>query len=115
MLEARKENKVYKVDETQKKRYLSEGFDIYDEKGEIVEHSPLKVIKYNEHLKIVAKVVEEKDAQIKALADMNKAPVAEDVTALLKIYAEEKGIDIGSSTAATGILEKILKAEKTEE
>ena len=101
MLEARKENKVYMVDATQTKRYLMEGFDIY-ENGKIVEHSPLKKIGYGEHLRIV------EEAKSKAL-------VAEDVTELLKKYAEVKGIEIGSSTSANGILEKILKAEKVEE
>ena len=114
MLEARKENKVYMVDDVQKKRYLSEGFDIYED-GVLVEHSPLKTIKYNEHLQIVAEAIAEKEEQIKELAGAMKAPVAEDVTTLLKEYADIKDIEIGSSTAATGILEKILKAEKTEE
>ena len=51
-LEARKENKVYKIDEASKQRYLMEGFEVYDEKG-IVEYSPIKTIRYNDHLKIV--------------------------------------------------------------
>lgn len=57
-LEARKENKVYKIDEASKQRYLMEGFDIYDEKG-IVEHSPLKTIRYNDYLKIVNELKKE--------------------------------------------------------
>lgn len=100
MLEARKENKVYKINEAQKNRYLNEGFDIY-KNGVVVEHTPKKMIRYSDHLKEVEKA--------------KAGNIANDVTALLKQYAEAKGIDIGSSTAATGILEKILKAEKTEE
>lgn len=57
-LEARKENKVYKIDEASKQRYLMEGFDVYDENG-IVEYSPLKTIRYNDHLKIVNELMKE--------------------------------------------------------
>jgi len=109
MLEARKENKVYKIDETQKKRYLNEGFDIYDENGVIVEHTPKKVIKYSEHLKKLEAVVAEKDAQIIALATEKEV---NDVTELLKDYAVKKGVDLGSASTAKGILDKILDAEK---
>ena len=112
MLEARKENKVYKIDETQKKRYLNEGFDIYDENGEIVEHTPKKMIKYSEHLKQMKEVVTEKDAQIVALMEEKKEVEVNDVTALLKDYAEKKAVDLGSATTAKGILDKILEAEK---
>lgn len=100
-LEARKENKVYQIDETQKDRYLKEGFDIYED-GKINEYTPLKKIPYSEHLKVVK--------ELKARFENVK-----DVTELLKNYAELKGVDVGSSTSATGILDKILKSEKNEE
>ena len=64
MLEARKENKVYKIDETQKDRYLKEGFDIYED-GKILEYSPLKKISYNDYLK----AINEKDKEIKKLKE----------------------------------------------
>lgn len=112
MLEARKENKVYKIDETQKKRYLNEGFDIYDENGVIVEHTPKKVIKYSEHLKKLEAVVAEKDAQIIALMEAKNEVEVNDVTVLLKDYADKKGVDLGSASTAKGILDKILDAEK---
>ena len=98
MLEARKENKVYKIDETLKPRYLKEGFDIYED-GEIVEHTPKKLIKYSDHLK--------------ALEEAKKASAA-NVTELLVQYAETHGIALGSASTANGVLTKILEAEKTE-
>lgn len=49
MLEARKENKVYKINEQQKDRYLKDGFDIY-ENDKVIEYTPKKLIKYSEHL-----------------------------------------------------------------
>lgn len=52
-MRAKKENKVYRITtEAEKARYLKEGFDIYNEKGEIVEHSPLKKIAYGEYDKL---------------------------------------------------------------
>lgn len=113
MLEARKENKVYKIDETMKDRYLKEGFDIYNENGEIVEYTHLKKIKYSDHLKAIA----DKDKEISALKEtvaalQSQETTAENVTDLLKSYAVAKNIDIGSSTSANGILNKILEIEK---
>ncbi len=56
---ARKENKEYKINESMKSAYLNEGYDIYNEDGEIIEYSPKKTITMNEHLKEVAKLKEE--------------------------------------------------------
>lgn len=109
MLEARKENKVYKINDTVKQRYLNDGFDIYDENGKIVEHTPLKKIKYSDHLK----ALEAKEKEVKALEEkLAVKDKAANVVELLKGYAEQTGVDIGSSTSAKGILDKILEVEK---
>ncbi len=50
-MKAKKENKVYDINETQKGAYLKEGYDIYDNNGKVIEYSPKKVITYNEHVK----------------------------------------------------------------
>ncbi|MDH6367552.1 MULTISPECIES: hypothetical protein [unclassified Breznakia] len=86
MLYARKENREYKVDETSKKTYLAKGFDIYNDKGEVVEKSPLSKISVAEHEKQVAEAVAEatkdavsaeelkaKDDAIAQLTEANKA------------------------------------------
>ena len=53
-MKAKKENKVYRIaTETEKKRYLKEGYDIYDDDGNILEHSPLKKIAYGEYAKLL--------------------------------------------------------------
>lgn len=54
-MRAKKENKVYDINDSQKEAYLKEGYDIYDKDGKVIEYSPKKVITYNEHLKIVDK------------------------------------------------------------
>ena len=52
-MKAKKENKVYQITtESEKKRYLKEGYDIYDDKGNITEHSPLKKIEYSKYAEL---------------------------------------------------------------
>ena len=66
---AQKENRVYRVTEENKKDYLKRGFDILDEKGEVIESNPDKKISYAEHMKIVAEL----KAEIKELKESKKA------------------------------------------
>ncbi len=117
-MKARKENKVYDINEASKQTYLDQGFDIYDDNGKVMEYTPLKTIKYNEHLKELKLARAEKDEKIDLLQkeidelSSHQQQVADNVMDLLKGYAEVKGVDVGASTSAKGILEKILEAEK---
>ena len=52
-MKAKKENKVYTIQEREKKRFLEEGYDIYDDDGKVIEHSPKKLIKYSEYEKVL--------------------------------------------------------------
>lgn len=98
MLKAKKDNKVYGIEETNRKQYLADGYDIYDEDGNIVEYSHLKTIKYSKHLEALA----EKDAVIeelqKALAEKDaagegtKTPLSRMKVDELKEKAAELGI-----------------------
>lgn len=60
-----KENKEYVINETEKKLFLSKGFDILDEEGKVLEYSSDKTISYEKHLKEVAKL-EEKIKKLKS-------------------------------------------------
>lgn len=51
-MKAKKDNKVYQITDVDKQRYLSEGYDIYNDDGEIAEYSPKKKIPYNEYIKL---------------------------------------------------------------
>ena len=53
-MKAIKGNKVYTVDETSKKAYLSQGYDIIDDSGDIIEHSPTATVPYSEYAKVIA-------------------------------------------------------------
>ncbi len=63
-----KDNKEYTVNEIDKKRYLEDGFDLYNEKGEVVEYSPKKMIRFVDHLK----KIEVLNGKIKELEETNK-------------------------------------------
>lgn len=51
MLIAKKDNKVYNIDEVDKKRYLEDGYDIYED-GKLKEYSYKKQIAYSEYAKV---------------------------------------------------------------
>lgn len=68
-MKAVKNNKVYKTDEASKSLYLSQGFDITDDNGKIIEQSPLRTVNHEEYLKIAT--------DNKALIDENKKLKAE--------------------------------------
>lgn len=53
-MKAIKGNKVYSVDEISKKSYLSQGYDIIDDSGDIIEHSPVSAVPYSEYAKVIA-------------------------------------------------------------
>lgn len=59
--------------------------------------------------KTLEKALNEK---VKESADENTSELANLSLEELKVYAEEKGIDIGQSTSQKGILKKIQEAEK---
>lgn len=65
-MKAKKENKVYTITEQEMKRYLEEGYDIYSDEGEIIEHSPKKTVKYSEYEKVL-KENESLKAEVKEL------------------------------------------------
>lgn len=53
-MKAIKGNKIYAVDETTKRAYLSQGYDIIDDSGDIIEHSPVATVPYSEYAKVIA-------------------------------------------------------------
>lgn len=76
MIYAEKDNKVYLIDEIEKKYYLDRGFDIFDESGEVIEHG-----KGNEHA--IAAELKAENEKLKAENEELKKAIetAEDGTA----------------------------------
>ncbi|MGN1132975.1 MAG: hypothetical protein ACI4RN_00820 [Oscillospiraceae bacterium] len=54
MLKAVKDNKVYSIEEVDKGKYLTAGYDIADENGNIIERSPSSVVTRGEYDKLLA-------------------------------------------------------------
>lgn len=115
-MRAVKENKVYDVNtESEKERYLKEGFDIYNDEGVIQEHSPKKKISYGEHIRIVEELTAENERLKAEIKKSGKStPVEDQFTSMdvdaLKTYALEHDIGIGNSTSQKGIADKIRAA-----
>ena len=68
-MKAIKENKVYSISDTEKSRYLAQGFDITDDNGNIVERSPSSTVSRKEYDELLAKyqaLVAEKNQASKA-------------------------------------------------
>jgi len=101
-MKAKKENKIYQINEEMKKRYLEEGYDIYSDAGELLEHSPKKKITFAEHEKAMKDLKDELEA-----TSGNGNSGASDVVEMLKSYAALLGADIGNATSVNGIVKKI--------
>lgn len=72
-MKAKKENKIYQINgEIEKQRYLKDGYDIYDDEGKLLEHSPLKKIAYSDYDKLV-----KENASLKAENERMKMRLAE--------------------------------------
>lgn len=90
MIYAKKDNKVYRLVEGQEKEYLDDGYDIYDDKGNVKRYSPRRKVEYQELVDLTAKkdakiaklekAIKEKDKKIVDLETAitkNKVPVSE--------------------------------------
>ena len=53
---AKKANKQYTIDEKQKAFYQTSGFDIYDDKGQLIEYGKGKTVSIEEYEKLKAEL-----------------------------------------------------------
>ena len=70
-MRAVKENKEYFIDDSQKGFYLTQGFDIYGDDGELVEAAPGKTVSYDEYAALQAKL-EELEAELQKAQTQGK-------------------------------------------
>lgn len=108
-MRAVKDNKVYDISKVQKEEYLSLGYDIYDDEGQLLERSPKATVPYLDYEKVVKERDELKAQLNKISGDKFSAMEADE----LKAYAIEHGIDLGNATSKEGIIKKI-KASNAE-
>ena len=86
-MKAKKENKSYRIkDELEKNRYLKEGYDIYDDDGKLLEHSPLKKIAYSAYAE---------------LKEENKTLKAENETLMERVKTLEAEAEVITKKAAS--------------
>lgn len=52
-MKAVKGNKVYTIEEAEKKTYLAQGYDITDDAYQVIEHSPAATVPYHEYEKLL--------------------------------------------------------------
>ena len=71
-MRAKKDNKVYDIDQSQANRYMNQGFDIFNDDGSLYSYSDLKTIKYSDHLKEVNELKEKLDEAQKENASLKK-------------------------------------------
>lgn len=55
-MKAIKNNKVYTVNEITKAQYLSQGYDIYDDNGKLLDKSPTATVPYSEYAEVKAEL-----------------------------------------------------------
>lgn len=60
-MKAVKNNRVYTINETQRKSYAAQGFDIIDDDGEVLEHAVGKTVSYERYAALTAE-----NAQLRA-------------------------------------------------
>lgn len=121
-MKAKKENKTYRIaTEMEKQRYLKEGYDIYDDKGNILEYSPLKKISYSEYVKLQQENADlkEKIVRMNTTLAEQEAKIAEQEARLTEqesMLAEQKALLMEKQRQAeqsTGTARK--KSDKTAE
>ena len=57
-MKAVKTNKVYNITETEKQRYINEGFDICDDNGVVIEYGRGKSVPFEDYLELKKKLEE---------------------------------------------------------
>ncbi len=71
-MRAKKDNKVYDIDQSQAKIYMNQGFDVYNDDGSLFGYAATKTIKYSEHMRIVGELKSKLDNAEKALKAAEK-------------------------------------------
>ncbi len=119
MFKAKKENKIYNINESQIKEYLDQSYDIYKD-GELYKRSPKTKVSYAEHEKVVKEneLLKAENVKLKAELKTSKKSSGDEFSSKsideLKAYAEEHNIDIGNASSQKGIADKIRAALKSE-
>lgn len=100
-MKAVKANKEYTIAEQEQKRYIADGYDIVDDKGNIIAYGRGKTVSYEKYKKVLDELNALK-AEKTETVDLTAMTVEE-----LIAYAKDNNIDIGQASTQEGILKKI--------
>ena len=100
-MKAVRANKEYTIAEQEQKRYIADGYDIVDDKGNIIAYGRGKTVPYEKYKKVLDELNALK-AEKAETVDLTAMTVEE-----LIAYAKDNNIDIGQSSTQEGILKKI--------
>lgn len=100
-MKAVKANKEYTIAEQEQKRYIADGYDIVDDKGNIIAYGRGKTVPYEKYKKVLDELNAFK-AEKAETVDLTAMTVEE-----LIAYAKDNNIDIGQASTQEGILKKI--------
>ncbi len=98
-MKAVKNNKEYRIDESQVKSYQDRGFDIQDDTGSVIAYGRGRTVPYGEHEALKKELEELRDSA--GVAD-NK-----DVADILRRFAQEHDVSLGNASSVSGIVKKI--------
>jgi len=101
-MKAVKGNKQYTIDETQKKFYQNNGYDIIDDDGKISAYGRGKTVPYDEYVLLKKELETLKAAE-------HPEETNEDVMEILVDYAADHNISLGKVSTITGAVNKIKK------
>ena len=112
-MKAKKDNKIYRINDAQKKRYLADGYDIYDDEGNLLEYSPLKKIEYNKYVKVVQenKELKAKIAELEATAPPKEKPLSKMNKGELISKAAELSIEVAEEMTNDSIIALIKETQ----
>ena len=100
-MKAVKANKEYTIAEQEQKRYIADGYDIVDDKGNIIAYGRGKTVPYEKYKKVLDELNALK-AEKAETVDLTAMTVEE-----LIAYAKDNNIDTGQATSQECILKKI--------
>ena len=100
-MKAVRANKEYTIAEQEQKRYIADGYDIVDDKGNIIAYGRGKTVPYEKYKKVLDELNALK-AEKAETVDLTAMTVEESIA-----YAKDNNIDIGQASTQEGILKKI--------
>lgn len=106
---AKKDNKVYNVDEVLKERFKKEGYDILDDNGNVIEYSYDKKIEYAKYLQLENELKETKEKLEQAENELAKQRVTNEGEKITMPEIKEKLDALGIEYSANAKKEDLIK------